>query len=1169
MVCIIEIIVKYNGDIIGLANELNIETEILNFSYAIMEVELEQIKGLSEHREIEYIEASTKLALLETPSIENSCINNIRTGIKYNLNGSGVLIAIIDSGIDYQNNDFINPDGTTRIISIWDQNSNNYNIYNPPKNFKSGTEYTQEIINQALNTPRENRDKIVAQFDFNGHGTAVAGIAAGNGRNSKGDYLGIAPEASLLIVKLAYNETHYFTSTTSLMRGVKYSIDKAIELNMPVVINISYGNNQGAHNNRSLFEQYLNEMSNLWETNIVIPTGNEGISKHHFRGKVDNNSQVDMQFSTQAGLTDLPIYFCKNSSDILEFQILSSSGDITQAISLRQNEQVVLLNSVEIVINVTQPTPYSQDQNVIFLFRGLNNFAIPENLWTIRVEGIEIVDGRFNSWLPVTEISGSNTEFINSSTEGSFTIPSTAEKVISVGGYDSQNGNISNFSGRGFSGKLDNVKPDIVAPSQNIISTGLNSSYGNFTGTSFASPHVAGACALLMQWGIVQKNDIYLYGQRLKSFLRAGAKRDSNIEYPNETWGYGKLCIEKTLDIISYYMYNSGSLSNFYAEPDVPVPGIKEINLSGSPSNVNITNEEMIEFKNLFPPIPEGVNPVLSEYYIDIITVYDKKIAEMLKDMQGILVSSVLQGGYAIVHFPIEEAYQYINFVSTMILSERPVICGLLSDTQALIDSGITDVKNQAFLELTGKGVLIGIIDTGIDYASQAFKYENDNSKILYLWDQSDNSGENPEGFLYGTEYDREKINIANSSENPYDIVKSRDEIGHGTFLASLISARTNESNTYSGAAPDSEIISVKLKPAKNISKAIEAIYDNDVPSYSSADVMNGIEYAFRKSVELSRPLVICLGLGSNNGAHDSLSYFERYLSELSLKNGVGIVSGVGNEGNMSHHFFVNLSNKNSAKIELNVDQKELGFMINIWAYAPDRISVSLTTPLGSSVEKTPFTTNETQDYNFILEGTEIRIEYIFPSQKNGAQEILIYFKNPTPGLWFINIYGDLILDGRVHGWLPLKPFISPNTIFLQSSPEDTIIIPSTAYNLINIGAYDSTNGSIYISTSRGPSISEKISPDMVAPGVNVEGIFPTGQIGTMTGTSVSTAVAAGACALMMQWGIVHNHDKAMNTLKLRSYLLLGLKQRSGIIYPSDLWGYGELDLIQTFQRIR
>lgn len=1179
----IEVIVKYNGDIIGLAQDLNIPIEILNSSYAIIFVSPEQMLGLRLYPQIEYLEPASRLALLENPSIEKSCIRNVRKGQKYNLSGNGTIAAILDSGIDYQHPDFINPDGTTRILCMWDQNQNG----SPPEGFTFGTEYSMETINEALMAPESERNSIVKQLDFNGHGTAVAGIAAGNGRGSNGQYVGVAPEANLIVVKLAANVTQYFTSTTNLMRGVKYAVDKAIKFNMPISINISYGNNQGSHDGNSLFEQYLDSMADMWRTSIIVPTGNEGTARHHFKGKVMQGQTVDVQFTSQEGLHNLPITLTKSFIDIFEFRILSSSGETSRAINLRQLEQTVLINNAEVVISIAQPTPYAQEQNIIFLFRGLGGAVIPENIWTIQITGIDIIEGEFNIWLPVTEISGKGTEFFYPTLNTTLTIPSTANKVISVGGYDSQNGNFSEFSGRGFT-RTGGIKPDLVAPAEFIISTAPGSGYGSFTGTSFAAPHVTGACCLMMQWGIIQNNDPYLYGQRLKAFLRAGATRSQNIIYPNSNWGFGTLCIEKSLDLISYYNYDRPisypstsyfDIQNSESGPDSEnriseATNIPEEQINGNtqimgpiPESQSISPLEQ-RLRNA-PPVPKNVNPALDELYADSIAIYDSRTKDLLKKFPGIQVSLVLQGGYAIVHVPRENINEYRDVLENRVVAEVPVICGLLEDPQALIDSGITAVKNQPYLDLKGNGVIIGVIDTGIDYTLPSFKYENGKSKILYLWDQSIQDGPPPQGFMYGTEYTNEQINAANQSDNPYGIVPSRDEVGHGTFLSALMAARTNENSTYSGAAPDSDIIAVKLKPAKITSRRDESIYNDEVPAYSSINIMSGIEYLFRKSVSLGKPLVISIGLGSNNGAHDGLSFFERYISGLALTNGIGIICAVGNEGNMSHHFYTDLSSSNSAQIEFNVSANNPGFMMNIWAFAPDRISISLTTPLGSSIERRPFTVNERKNYTFVLEGTEIYIEYIFPNVKNGNQEILIHFKNPTAGLWILNIYGDLVLDGRIHGWLPLSPFIDPKTNFLQADVSYTVTIPSTAYNVIETGAYNSNDGSIFISTGRGPSIAEKVCPDLVAPGVNVTGLFPTGQMGTMTGTSVSSAITAGASALIMQWGVVHDNDRTMNTVKLRSYLLLGLRQRTGISYPDDLWGYGELDLMQTFQRIR
>jgi len=542
----IECIVKYNGDIKALADSLGLDVDILNESYCIMDLSAEERLTLSAYPQIEYIEVQKLLSFLDNQAITASCITAARRE-PFMLTGQGVLIATLDSGIDYFHNDFRNQDGTTRVVAIWDQNIEG----TPPPGFSMGHEYGQAEINSALTgSSTEN----IPERDPIGHGTAVAGIAAGNGRASGGNYIGSAPEASLLVVRLEQNISRYFTSDTNVMRGIKYAIDKAVELNMPLVINISYGTNQGSHDGSSLFEQYINDMSDRWKTAIVIPTGNEGVSGKHFYGRVTTGNSINAQFTIQSALDSLRITILTSFADELELQIIDGAGRVSSPFDLKR-DHTIYIGTAQVVVSVIQPTPYNADQNITLIFNDVSGNRLTATIWTIRFIGISVVEGNINMWLPVTEISGAGTAFLAPQVNTSLTIPSTVEKAISVGGYNSVTKSHADFSGRGFTIN-DVVKPELCAPAVDVISTAVGGGYSSYTGTSLAAPITAGACALMMQWGIVQGNDIYMYGQRLKAFLIFGAvKPTPSLVYPNPLWGYGVLCLEDSLDYALTFTY--------------------------------------------------------------------------------------------------------------------------------------------------------------------------------------------------------------------------------------------------------------------------------------------------------------------------------------------------------------------------------------------------------------------------------------------------------------------------------------------------------------------------------------------------------------------------------------------------------------------------------------
>lgn len=542
-----ELIVKYNGDIGRVAQRLGATVEILNNTFAILTIEVEQIPQLYTFPEVEFLELPKTLTFELFRNIANACITRVH-GQRFGLRGQGTIIGIIDSGIDFTHPDFINDDGTTRILYLWDQLADPA-LGSPPQGFTRGVEYNSAQINEALQSP--NPFDIVPFFDYNGHGTAVAGVAAGNGRASSGVQIGAAPEASLIVVKLGRTGNEAFARTTEIMRALKYIVDKARELNMPVSINISYGTNNGPHDGNTLFEAYIDSVAQEWKTSISVATGNEGAAAHHFTGFVVQGRQTYMEFFTFGDVYKLYVAIWKNFVDTFVWRIISPVG--TESGEIRQTARLYLatMDGVNITVFFNQPTIYTESQEIYILFEGVNR-PLPQGLWRIEVTGENVVDGRFDAWLPNVEDVSFSTAFATPNTDITLTLPSTASQVIAVGGYDARSGTVASFSGRGYT-RNNIVKPDLVAPAVDVITTIPGGGYDRFSGTSIASPFVAGAAALMMEWGIVNRNDVFLYGQRVKAFLQKGARRNRNVQYPNNQWGYGSLCLEDTMLLLEQY----------------------------------------------------------------------------------------------------------------------------------------------------------------------------------------------------------------------------------------------------------------------------------------------------------------------------------------------------------------------------------------------------------------------------------------------------------------------------------------------------------------------------------------------------------------------------------------------------------------------------------------
>jgi subtilisin family serine protease len=545
-----EVIIKYNGDIEQVASELNAEVEPLYQGYAILSLEESKIPQLYDYTQIEHVELPKILSFETSPSLITTCIQPVQTNPLWNLNGRNVIVAIIDSGIDYLHSDFRNEDGTSRILYIWDQTATG----TPPQGFKSGAEYNNDQINRALKN--ETPLSIVPHVDTNGHGTAVAGVAVGNGRDSNGENIGVAPGADIISVKLGSRGYQSFVKTTELMRAIKYVISQAKSLLKPVAINISFGTNDGSHDGNSLFENYMNDISADWKTVIAIPTGNEGSAGHHYEGSINSQETKDIEFFTAAGITRFFVTMWKDFVDNLSVELIFPSGKTSGVVNLENQIKTTRENNTVARIVFGQPSHYTVSQQIYFDVTGIEG-AIESGVWKIRIRSGDIVNGKFELWLPSLEAVTNQTSFATPSISNTLTIPSTARKVIAVAGYNDRLDSVVDFSGRGpANGRIQ--KPDLAAPATGILTTKSGGGYDTFTGTSFAAPFVTGAAALMMQWGIVDQNDPFLYGERIKAFLRLGANRSKARQYPNLSWGYGTLCLENTMDYLKKYKFGGG-----------------------------------------------------------------------------------------------------------------------------------------------------------------------------------------------------------------------------------------------------------------------------------------------------------------------------------------------------------------------------------------------------------------------------------------------------------------------------------------------------------------------------------------------------------------------------------------------------------------------------------
>ncbi len=516
----------------------------LNYGYGVLTISKEGVYALNSYPEIEYVEKPKRLYFALVNGTRVSCINSVRNSPFY-LEGEGTLIAILDSGIDYTHPDFRNPDGTTRIKALWDQTLPG----TPPKGFFRGREFTEAEINQALAAPTSSETfNLVPSQDTSGHGTFVAGIAAGNGQTGGASYVGVAPKASLLVVKLGTARATGFPRTTELMEGLSYVLNKAESLNQPVAVNVSIGNSYGSHTGTSLMETYFNQMAGRYKNVIVVGSGNEGARAGHAQGQLvqGQTALLELQVGNLQPAFNLQLW--KSYSDNFSISLRSPSGASIGPLSRIPGAQRFRLENTNLLIYYGEPRPYSNRQEIFFEFLPENNY-VNQGIWTLELYGEKITSGSYQLWLPSASVLNGQTKFLNpSSGELTLTIPSTADKVITVGAYNGLTGAYADFSGRGFVELPWDAKPDLVAPGVSITSTIPGGGYGTQSGTSMATPFVTGSSALLMEWGIVRGNDPFLYGEKVKAYLIKGARPlPAFSNYPNAQTGWGALCVRDSL----------------------------------------------------------------------------------------------------------------------------------------------------------------------------------------------------------------------------------------------------------------------------------------------------------------------------------------------------------------------------------------------------------------------------------------------------------------------------------------------------------------------------------------------------------------------------------------------------------------------------------------------
>nr|WP_317333350.1 bifunctional germination protease/germinant receptor pseudoprotease CspBA [uncultured Romboutsia sp.] len=1098
-----EVIVKYNGDIIFLEQELGVSVELLGYNYAIITGDNPQkIDNLLNYTQIEYIEKPFILETQDTQSFSSTGITSFKERTK--LTGKGTLLGLIDSGIDYNIPIFKDKDGKSKILYYWDQSIDG----NPPDGFKEGTLYTNDDINKAING--EIQIPISATST---HGTHTAGIACG-----------IANEADMIVVRVGRRQTDTFSKSTEFMRAIKFVLDRALELQRPIAINISYGSNEGSHRGESLFEQYIDQMCSFWKNNIVVAAGNNATKSGHKRINIKNdenkNTLVEMEVGQNEKILNINIW--PSFVDNFNLYLVSPTGKSTQPISQDSGLIKNIIGNTRINGVFYPIAPYSLSRRITIELKS--DTEIIPGIWTLLFTPIKVVDGNVDIYLPTSEGITIDTRFLEPSKVLTVTVPGTASKVITVGSFNSRTDVVSTFSGEGdIDGGI--IKPDLLAPGEEIVSYLPGGSTGALTGTSMATPHVTGVCSLLMQWGIVEGYDLFLYSQKVKSVLIEYARRNPQYTYPNNSRGYGFLDLSR-LNLLSISQNNQDY-------------GLYR-------SKKKIKKKKNLRQENFIPII--------------VVLFENQQFEEDLKKLNINYRLEKFSDDFAVLYIPSNDI-QIAGSIANILSAQRiePIIrLASLSQISQGTTGGVVGneiiganfFKENPNINVTGKGVIIGIADSGIDYLHPDFIYPDGTSKILYLWDQT-KEGKPPNGYYIGTEYTNEDINKAIREK---DATLSIDEEGSGTMLSGICAGLGNLNPEYAGVASEASLIVIKLKK-----------YDGN---YTNASLYAAAEYTGRKAQELNMPMVFNISYGSNESVA---------ITTLTLRNtlfferGICVVSGVGNEGNtQTHTSGVVEFNSSEEYIELELSEDDPNVQVQVWMDRPDRVNCEVISPTGESSKLLQVSSYALLTGVYDFEQTEYLIETNYPTTFTGQQQIIINLKNAKKGIWKIKLIGVDINSGIYNAYLSNRVFLKPGTRFRESNPEKTINYPATYEDIISVGAYDTINDSIWPTSSRGPTIDYIQAPDIVAPGVNIVAPYPGEKYARISDTAPAAAYVTGSLALFLQYVLVENrYPKKAFTQAMVTYLKAGAVRSDNISYPNSTLGYGLLNIRSVFEQLK
>ncbi len=556
---------------------------------------------------------------------------------------------------------------------------------------------------------------------------------------------------------------------------------------------------------------------------------------------------------------------------------------------------------------------------------------------------------------------------------------------------------------------------------------------------------------------------------------------------------------------------------------------------------------------------------IMSEDCVDFISPVYRAMEAQEAERDGACIQN-MDFGFQAVYVP-EKAIEPLSLENYRYNSIPN--CYQLMDLEAMDEAGISVVQSYPTLNLMGSGIMVGILDTGIDYRNPLFRNIDGSTRIAGIWDQTIQDGTLPEGLDYGSEYTEEMINEALRSDNPLEIVPSMDVEGHGTFIASVAAGGADLEHRFIGAAPEATLVVVKLKPAKSYLKRFYVIRQ-EATCFQENDIMLAMKYMNGLARKRNMPLVMCVALGTNLGGHNGTSLLSNMLDAYSSVLNHSVVVSAGNGAVQRQHFFRKFGSMNETEdAEIRVGEGVEGFVAELWATVPNVMTVAFTSPSG---ERTGYITlKQGREYRetFVFDRTEVEVEYRLLLENNDSQLIFMRFRNPSPGVWRISVKPVRLSDGKVHIWLPVQEFISGEVSFLEADPDTTLAEPGSSLVAMTVAFYNGVDKSVAINSGRGYTRDERIKPDFAVPGVLVSGAGLNNEFVVRSGSSVAAGIAAGAVALLMEWVLANVEAWGVNSSQIRNIILLGTEQRPGMESPNKEWGYGAMNLYRSLDILR